>query len=112
MTRKDISVLILSSLVSTADGMQAIGQSAQTAGEDPFVYAAKSAIQFSDALLNELSTEKKLSTRKNLKVYRNTSVKAATSILDITAATGECVGEFTATPKHKRAYKRKAKNES
>jgi len=54
MTRKEIAVQILCSLTSTQDSMRAIGASADDAGIDPFVFAARSAVQFADALLAEL----------------------------------------------------------
>lgn len=57
MTRKEIAVQILSSMVSTSGGLLAIGQSAVEAGIDPFVYAVRSALRFTDALLVELGPE-------------------------------------------------------
>ena len=91
MTREEIAVKILCSLTATQDSMRAIGTSADEATIDPFVFAAKSAVQFADALINELKEEP-------------TTTSSTEALLRQTLS--------TPTPKPKRAYKRKIKNES
>jgi hypothetical protein len=90
MTREEIAVKILCSLTATQDSMRAIGSSADDASIDPFVFAAKSAVQFADALINELREE------------------PATLNIDINSL----LHQTPAIPKPKRTYKRKIKNES
>jgi len=57
MTKHDIAVQLLASMISTGDGLNAIFESAGLAKEDPYVFAAKAAIKFAEALETEFENE-------------------------------------------------------
>ena len=66
MTRHDIAVQLLASMVSTGDGLNAIFESAAANKEDPYVFAARASIKFADALQEQF--DKEFLEQHNLKV--------------------------------------------